>query len=254
MTSRAKTSLTQLAFLALVLTLLLPTLSVAEQGTADPEAAKVANRLMDAMGGQEAWDAVRYLRFEFFGFRLHHWDRATGHHRMEGKTRDGDEYVVVHNLNTREGHVWLNGEKLSGDDHKKWLEQAYGGWINDTYWLLMPYKLRDPGVTLTHDGTEELDGATYDKLKLTFDNVGLTPGDTYWAYVNRETGLMDRWAYSLQSHEEGKAATHWKWLDWQEYGGVKLASKRVNPENGREAELGNIAVLDHLDEAVFKAP
>ena len=31
---------------------------------------------------------------------------------------------------------------------------AYAIWVNDTYWLLMPYKMKDPGVTLAYDGEE----------------------------------------------------------------------------------------------------
>ena len=221
---------------------------------ADAKAEEVAERTLEAMGGRDAWQATRFLRFNFFGFRTHHWDRESSRHRLEGQSRDGDAYVVLHNLTTREGEVWINGEKQAGEPKEQWLERAYGAWINDTYWLLMPYKLRDPGVTLTYDGEEEIDGKTYDKLKLTFDNVGLTPGDVYWAYVNRETGLMDRWAYFLESYEEDQAPTHWLWLDWKEYGGIKLASQRRNPESGREAPLGDLAVFEELPEAVFTSP
>ena len=52
------------------------------------------------------------------------------------------------NVNTKEGSAWLKGKALEGEEQKKPLERAYGAWVNDTYWLLMPYKLRDPGVIL----------------------------------------------------------------------------------------------------------
>jgi hypothetical protein len=130
----------------LPLTLLtMMTVAVPGAGAAtDEKAAALAAEVMTAMGGEEAWQATRYLRFDFFGFRLHHWDRYTGNHRLEGKTRDGDAYVVLHNVNSREGEAWLNGDKLDGDALAEWLERAYGAWINDTYWLVMPYKLRSP--------------------------------------------------------------------------------------------------------------
>ena len=172
----------------------------AEHGD-DAKAVALAEKVMASMGGEDAWQATRFVRFDFFGFRTHHWDRHTGGHRLEGKTRDGDAYVVLHNVNTRTGHAWLNGESLEGDALAEWLERAYGAWINDTYWLVMPYKLRDPGVHLAYDGQEEIDGVVFDKLLLTFDSVGLTPGDRYWAYIHPETGLMERWAYHLQDWE-----------------------------------------------------
>jgi len=232
--------------------LILP--AVAQQGKADPKAAEIAERVLDAMGGRDAWNSTRFIRFDFFGFRLHHWDRATGRHRLEGKTSTGDSYVVLHNTNTREGRAWLNGEEQAGDDLANSLNMAYSAWINDSYWLLMPYRLRDPGVTLSYDGEEAINGTTYDKLKLTFENVGLTTGDTYWAYINRDTGLMDRWAYHLQSMEADKPAAQWEWLDWADYGKIKLASRRRNVADGNERLFGRIAVLDTLDDAVFTKP
>ena len=219
----------------------------------DLKAVELARGVLDAMGGEEAWQATRFIRFNFFGFRLHHWDRHTGRHRLEGKSREGDSYLVLHDVHTREGRVWVNGEEVAGESQAEWLERAYGAWINDTYWLVMPYKLLDPGVNLAYDGSEELDGVTYDKLKLTFDGVGLTPGDTYWAYIGRDSGLMERWAYFLQDWEAGREPTHWQWLDWGRYGGVMLSPRRVNPdpENGRETMLSELAVLDHLPDSAF---
>lgn len=230
------------------------TASAATQGHADPRAAEVAARLMQALGGQEAWDTTRFLRFEFAGRRTHHWDKATGRHRLEGRTQEGKPYVVLHDLVTRQGQAWMDGQPLAGDEAKQMLDRAYGAWINDTYWLLMPYKLRDPGVTLAHDGEETIDGQTYDKLLLTFQNVGLTPGDRYWAYVNRQTGLMDRWAYLLQDQPRDAAPTAWLWLGWQPYGRIQLAPTRQQVGGDRKLELAGIAVSDALPESVFTSP
>lgn len=241
-------------FILLLIALFCSSAAAEHHEKRDPKAVEIAQRTLEAMGGADAWSATRFLRFDFFGFRLHHWDRHTGRHRLEGKTREGQEYVVVHDIDDggkAAGTVWLDGKALEGDDRAQWLERAYGAWINDTYWLIMPYKLLDPGVHLAHDGSEQLDGTTYDKLKLTFAGVGLTPGDTYWAFIDRETGLMGRWAYHLESFEQDQEPTHWRWTGWQEYGGIKLAPKRVKVDDGSERQLGQIAVLDHLPDAAF---
>lgn len=220
----------------------------------DPRAVALAEATLEAMGGAEAWEHTRYLRFEFFGFRAHHWDRHTGRHRLEGQTRDGDRYVVLHSVISRKGRAWLNGEELAGEALDEWLERAYGAWVNDTYWLVMPYKLLDPGVTLHYAGEETLDGKAYDKVKLTFDSVGLTPGDTYWAHINRETGLMDRWAYFLQDWEEGREPTVWWWLDWDRYGDILLSPTRFNAADEQTASLGQLAVFEQLPDSVFESP
>ncbi|MEM9555393.1 MAG: hypothetical protein AAGC60_14145 [Acidobacteriota bacterium] len=219
----------------------------------DARAVEIAERSRDAMGGA-ALEATRFLRFNFFGARTHHWDRSTGRHRLEGTSRDGQSYVVVQDLDDRTGHVWIDGEAADEATTAEWLERAHGAWINDTYWLLMPAKLLDPGVHLVAEGREEIDGKSYDKVKLTFDQVGLTPGDTYWAWFDTETGLMHQWAYHLQSWEAEREPTRWLWLDWQPYGDVVLSSVRRMVDDGSERMLSDIAVFEHLDDALFTDP
>jgi len=145
--------------------------------------------------------------------------------------------------------------------------------------------MRDPGVNLDYDGEKKIDRQTYDVLKLTFENVGLTPGDTYWAYVNRETHLIDRWEYILEggaprpddravekenqlSDGEGKtepAASKsaspanpvrsvWIWKDWQSYGPVKLATTKTISNGSLSIVLKNIDVLSSMPEAEFQPP
>jgi hypothetical protein len=232
-------------------------LSVAQTGGAsDPKAMAIANQVMDAMGGKESWDNTRYIRFTFFGFRTHHWDKWTGRYRVEWKDRrSGDANVVLMNLNTKEGDAYVNGKKAEGETLANLLRSAQGAWINDTYWLLMPYKLQDPGVTLKYDGEETMDGVTYDKLHLSFDNVGRTPGDEYWAYINRETHLMDQWRFLLQPRgEEGKRSEGiYKWNRWQKYGNVMISPEREGTD-GNKRELQNIAVFETLSDAVFTSP
>jgi hypothetical protein len=241
------------------LLLLLPCLGAtagAETGADDgvAKARALAQRSLDALGGQAAWDAVRYLRFNFAGFRLHHWDKYEGRHRFEGKTQEGQAYVVLLNLNSREGDAWLNGEHLSGEAKTEWLERAYGAWVNDTYWLLMPYKLFDPGVQLHYEGEEALDGKPHDKVRLTFEQVGLTPGDTYWVYFNRDTGLVDRWSYVLEGWEKGREATAWTWGGWQKHGAVLLPTEHQQVGGDRQLPLQELAVFDTLPDAVFDSP
>ncbi len=220
----------------------------------DPKADDIAALVMEALGGEEAWQATRFLRFTFADFRTHHWDKYTGRHRLEFTDREGHHLVVLHNVLDHQGRAWRDGTALAGDELDLVLEAARAAWINDTYWLLMPYKLRDPGVTLTYDGQETIAGVTYDKLHLSFAGVGLTPGDQYWAYINPQTHLMDRWAYFLQSFDEGQEPTVWDWTGWRRYGEIRLASGRKNPTSGRELPLANIAVLESIPDSVFESP
>jgi hypothetical protein len=220
-----------------------------------PSAQSVAERVQKALGGKEAWDNTHFIKFSFAGRRTHWWDKWSGRHRVEGQTKEGQKYVVLENINTKEGTAYLDGKKAEGDKAKELLEGAYGAWVNDTYWLLMPYKLQDPGVNLAYDGEETIGGKTYDKLALSFGNVGLTPGDRYWAYINRDTGLMDRWAFILQDSPKEGPPSVWGWEGWQKYGNIMLAPHRSQLTGGdRKLELGDIAVSDKLPDSVFTSP
>jgi hypothetical protein len=225
----------------------------------DARATAVADRVLESLGGREAWDRTRFLRFGFgserdgkWMGRTHHWDKWTGRYRVEGATRDGAPFVILMNLNTKEGSAWLGGRQLAGDELKQQLERGYGMWVNDTYWLLMPYKLRDPGVSLTYAGEERDNGVLYDKVQLRFDNVGLTPKDTYWVWVNRDTGMVDRWDYVLKG--ESVPPTTWRWTGWKKYGGIMLAGERVSPAENRKILLPDLAVLETLPDSVFTSP
>ena len=194
---------------------------------------------MQALGGTEAWNKTRYLRFDFavdrdgktVMRRAHTWDKWTGRYRLEATTREGDPYLVLLNIGSKDGRAWLKGSELQGDEARKYLEQGYAAWVNDTYWLLMPYKMKDPGVALALDGEATKGGETWDKLRLTFDNVGLTPKDKYWAYVSRKTGLVDRWDYVLKG--ESKPPTTFTWQNWKKYGTV--SSPTTAQPRGRHA-------------------
>ncbi|HEX4952097.1 MAG TPA: hypothetical protein VF017_01700 [Thermoanaerobaculia bacterium] len=235
----------------ILLSSFLPSPPARAQGSIDPQAREIATRAVAAMGGQAAWENLRWVRFRFAGNRTHWWDKHTGRHRVELTRRDGDHYIVLQNLNTREGQAFKNGQELSGEEARQALDNAYGAWINDTYWLLMPFKMTDPGVILAPAGEETIDGNVYDKLHLRFEKVGLTPGDQYWVFVNRSTGLIDRWSYILESFEPGRAATVWQWRDWQSYGPLKLSGTRFNLTANQTLGLDRIEVGVEMPDSVF---
>lgn len=226
----------------------------------DPRAVAVADEVMKALGGREAWEATRFLRFDFVVdrdgktvmSRAHLWDKHTGRYRLEGKTREGDAFVVLMDLNTKDGRAWQGGKALEGEAAAKGLERGYAAWVNDTYWLLMPYKMKDPGVTLALDGEETKGEDTWDKVLLTFDNVGLTPKDRYWAFVNRKTKLVDRWQYVLKG--ESGPPTVWDWKGWTKKGSILLAPERVSPTEPAKIHFPVLGVLDGVPDEAFSRP
>jgi len=225
-----------------------------EGGVSDPKAVAVADATLAAMGGQAAWDGTHFIRFTFAGRRTHFWDKWTGRHRLEGKTKDNESYVVLDNVNTKQGTAYIDGKPVEGEKGAKMVESSYAAWVNDTYWLLMPYKLKDAGVNLSYVGPQQVDGKEYDEISLTFGRVGLTPGDHYFAWFNHDTHLMERWAYLLQDQPRDAAPTVWLWQGWQRYGRIMLAPHRAQPSGDRKLELSDILVASTVPDAVFTSP
>ena len=228
----------------------------------------LAEEMVEAMGGREAFEGLRFLRFDWTVVREgeevaripHLWDCHTGRYRVEWETREDEQVQALFNINTKEGRVWKNGAEVTAKEERdELLEHAYGRFINDSYWLLMPWKLRDPGVKLEHLGEREADGKIYEVLHVSFEKVGLTPGDQYWAFVNPETKIMERWAYFLQSHEGEpslEGARPYAWRNWEKVGAMMLAREKVSldPEREGMVHFPVLAALDELDDKVFESP
>jgi hypothetical protein len=223
----------------------------------DKKAREIAETMMQAMGGQDAWNRAHFVRFDFLvdipsrkakSERFHLWDKATGRYRLESKDKEGRQVVTLFNAGNQHGDVYANGKKLEGDARAAGLKAAYGAFINDMYWLAMPWKWLDMGVNLKHIGTKNLRGAPYDVVELTFGKVGLTPGDRYEAYVSPKSHLMEHWTYVLQSGNKGA----WDW-QYTTTGGIKLASNHSDGSGG-SINMGNVEVLNQVDELLFTDP
>lgn len=200
---------------------------ISGQQTADG----VARRAMDMLAGP-AWDEARYLAFTFNIEREgknvaswpQRWDRFTGDYRVSGKTREGDDVLVIMNVNSREGKAWKNGQPVA--DPKDLLTLGYRRFINDTYWLLMGFKTFDPGVTREYAGEKTENGRVYDVVKLSFEKVGLTPGDVYWMWVNRDNGLVEQWHMKLEGSKPDDAPGVITFHDYRRIGNLLISTRR----------------------------
>lgn len=203
------------------------------RGRADARAAAVADQVLERLGGADALSKVSRITFDFAvvtkgakTHSVHHaWDVAHRSDEVTWRSRDGKALRAKVDLRTKEGDAWKNRAKLAGAERREALDDAFARWTNDTYWLLAPYKIRDPGVVLTHEGEEAVDGKPVDVLRLRFENVGLTPGDTYRMYVDRASHLVVRWDFVLEG-ESGEPKA-WNWTEWRAHGPIWLAGDRV---------------------------
>lgn len=210
----------------------------------DPRAVEIADQVMTAMGGRPSWDATRFLTWNFFGLRTHLWDRWTGDLRFQ----QADQLVLM-NINTKAGRVFRGGQEVTDEaERAKVLDGTYKAWINDSYWLLMPYKLKDSGVTLGYKSEGKLaDGRAADVLQLTFEGVGVTPENKYDVYVSRDKHLVEQWSYYAKYTDPEPRFTT-PWASWERHGQVLLSGDRG------ERKLTGIRVFDELPRSVFEDP
>jgi hypothetical protein len=208
----------------------------------DARAVAIADVVMHNLGGRGNWDAVQCLAWEIFG-RTHLWNKWTGDYRLE----DG-ELLVIMNVNDGGGRAWTNGVELDGEEKTAALERGLAVWINDSYWVFMPYKLKDTGVTLKYAGESKTpDGRAADVLVLTFRDVGETPENRYEVYVDQATGMVSHWAYFENATDTEPGITS-DWNNWTEFGGIMIALR-----DGRR-EVKGVRVSRDNDAAAFAGP
>lgn len=209
----------------------------------DPQAIAIADSVMLAMGGRQSWDTTRYFHWNFFGMRTLLWDKKEGLVKIT-MLKDSTQMVV--DLDTGEGEIYSQGKMVTDETAlREGLQQAKSIWINDAYWLFMPFKLKDSGVTLAYlkaDTTQA--GQAADLLQLTFDSVGDTPQNKYHVWVGKEDRLVRQWAYfSNATDEEPKFILPWD--DYQTYGDLLLSGDRG------ERQITDIRVMEEVPRAAF---
>jgi hypothetical protein len=257
---------------------------------------QVVDWIWQHLGGQDAYEKCRYVEFTWTyehegdakAARSHTWDRYEGDYVLEfTDSRTNDEYKVYFNVNTRTGVAVKNGTAVGEDENAQLVERAYSMFANDTYWLLLPMKLRDPGARLQYVGhasktgdrdiqepaprywvnltKEEEVEAHKERLQKSekgtgdlhtlvvlhlwfFREVGLTPGDKYWLYVTHD-GAIVGWRYVLEGGDEGE----WEWTDEKDCGmGITLPTKKVSADGSKTVVFPDVKFRETMDRTVFQ--
>lgn len=241
----------------LFLLLFLPSLALA-QGDAPGTGGGPSQRQLDgralaaevvhAVGGDTAWKNPNWnLAFDFVvtrdgkeaGRYSHEWIRKSNYYTVAGTAKDGKRWrVIFTNIYERRGTATVDGVSAHDTLLPRLLEMGYGRFINDTYWLLMPHKLLDSGVLHRRDPDTVIDGKRYNVLALSFGNVGLTPGDHYWLFIDPATKLVERWRYHLQGGNEAE----YIWDKYTSFGPIKLPLRRRSVEGTSEISFDHVRV------------
>ena len=241
----------------------------AEAFTPTSAADSLALQVYRAHGGN-AWAEAPYLRFDFAieqgaeeaVVARHLWNRTTGQYRVEW-SNEGSDWVALLDLHSEGeqpvGRVFENGEERTGSAAETPLQQAYQRYINDTYWLLAPLKVLDPGVNrmmgeaaVVADSTLGMDAQV---LHLTFGDVGLTPGDRYWMHVDPETHRVAGWAFHLQNMPDDAQRRAFDWTNEMafehEAGTIHLQARKQSTGGGMAITMPTLRLPQTVDRTLF---
>lgn len=245
---------------ALILTVVLSACGSPGSPRLETAADSLAFDITEGVGGLDVWEQMPGLEWEWAVVRdstelvrtRHVWDKKGDRARVEWPGGQDSVWVAVYSPSTFDedapvGEVALNGMAIRGPEAGERLSEANGRFINDGYWLFAPIKVLDPGVRRDLDATP-----MGDRLALSFENVGLTPGDRYWIEVEPATRSMTGWAYVLEG--SGEPETRWSWTEPIELttgaGTITLARMKVSDDE-QTVILTEPTALDEIDEAEF---
>ena len=128
-----------------------------------------------------------------------------------------DNYRVLLNPETQDGLVYQNDVLITGEENHALVYEAWSYFANDSFWLVGPFKLRDPGTTRKLVKTERGDA-----LLVTYQSGGVTPGDSY-LWIMDDQGLPIAWKMWVSIIPIG--GLEFSWESWETYTkGVKLAA------------------------------
>ena len=173
--------------------------------------------------GFENWKNVSELAFTFNGSRSWIW---------KPKTND----------------VTLLGEKDTINYNRTKIDSVLtktdGGFINDKFWLLVPFQLVwDKGATISEPLIEEapISKAKLNKITLTYSNEsgGYTPGDAYDIYYDDDY-LIKEWVFRRSNQAEPSLTTTFE--NYQDFNGIKIALEHKNAAGDWNLKFSDVKI------------
>jgi len=192
----------------------------------DKREKEIVEQCLAAMGGEEAWNNTKYIQWDFFGRRRLNWDKWNQELTVESIS-GSPQFKVWVNLTTKKGKAIIDNKWLTQPDSISfWMNKGYEYWVNDSYWLIMPFKLKDYGVQLKYLGFQKCSKMIdCEVLEVTFNQVGLTPENKYHVFFDLETHLVIEWSY-FEKHSDLSPKMTTTWENYQKFGNILLATKR----------------------------
>lgn len=206
-------------------------------------------KVFEAHGGYDNWSNLKSLSYEMGGSKT----------LVELQNR----YTRIESENQTVGfdgeNVWVYPASENADRQRMRYNLMF-------YFYSFPFVIGDPGVNYEAMEPVELDGKTYNAVKVTYDNgVGDSPNDSYIVCSDPQTNQMQWLMYTATFG--GQASQRYnliKYDGWKSMGGVMLPSSlqwytyadgEVGDPRGNATTFENIQVSnDYPAMANFEMP
>lgn len=145
------------------------------QGKQGVEAEILAVKMLDALDFT-AYKKTNYIEWSFRNKHHYKWEKDKNICAVYWK----DYKVILHLNDIENSKVYAHNFIVKGDIEKELREKAIDYFNNDSFWLVAPYKIYDPGTERRLVTLENGDEA----LLVTYTTGGSTPGDSYLWILN----------------------------------------------------------------------
>ena len=181
--------------------------------------------------GFENWKNVNEIKFTF------NVDRGENHFERTWSWQPKEDYVVSS----------INKDSISMYTRTTTIDAKFvnvdKSFINDKYWLLVPFQLIwDEGITISEPVKElaPISKTELNKITLIYGNEGgYTPGDAYDIFYSDDF-LIKEWVYRKGNSEEQTMATTFE--NYEDFNGIKIATEHKMADGNFNLYFTNIKI------------
>jgi hypothetical protein len=150
--------------------------------------------------------------------------------------------------NPKENRVTLTTETQSFDYIRSQMDSTHiaadRAFINDKFWLLVPFQLVwDSSATITNPTESEapISKVKMNKITITYPNNGggYTPGDAYDIYFNQDY-IIKEWTYRKGNDDTPTLSTTFE--NYKDFNGIKIAIDHKRPNSSWNLNFSNVDV------------
>ena len=172
------------------------------EGVSGAPADELAHDILEALNYENYKDA-KEIHWTFRGVNRYEW------HKQKQVVKvfwDGMQ-VDLWTTSPEESTVFKSGNEIEGDAKREAIDYAVKNFNNDSFWVVAPFKLFDPGTErflIKEDGQE--------KLLVQYTSGGTTPGDAYlWEVDENQIPTAFKMWVSIIPLDGLKA----EWSEWK---------------------------------------